>query len=70
MFHRLIKINNTIQRGWDKVSWIVYTCTGSSLMGVLISTAIPQAAMPVTAVLIMFSAAVYYCIGKTHDKHH
>ena len=70
MLSRIIKINNTIQHGWDKVSWFVYTITGSSLLGVLISTINPMAAMPGTVLLVAISAVVYYYLGKTHNKHH
>jgi hypothetical protein len=68
MIAKAIKINATIQHGWDKVNWLVYTLTGCSLLGVLISSIYPSAALPGTAISLAASASVYYCIGKVQDK--
>jgi hypothetical protein len=69
MIAKAIKINATIQHGWDKVNWLVYTLTGCSLLGVLISSIYPSAALPGTAISLAASASVYYAIGKAHEKH-
>ena len=69
MIPRLIALNTTIQHGWDKVNWLVYTLTGCSLLGVLVSNISPKAALPGTALTLVASASVYYAIGRTHERH-
>ena len=67
MIPRLIALNTTIQHGWDTVNWLVYTLTGCSLLGVLVSNISPSAALPSTALTLAASASIYYTIGRVHD---
>lgn len=67
MIKSLIKLNKTIQTGYNNVSWILNVIIGSSLISYIITglrliSLIPAFMLPIIV------TGTYYYIGRVHNK--
>jgi hypothetical protein len=67
MINRLITLNQTIIQGYNSVSWIPYTLTGSGFIGLVFDRF--GLALPSGGVMFALSVGAYYFIGHTHNVH-
>jgi hypothetical protein len=67
MINRLITLNQTIIQGYNSVSWIPYTLTGSGFIGLLFGNAVIGLVGGTGAFII--SSGIYWYIGHTHNVH-
>jgi len=69
MMAHIIRLNEKIQKGSNRVSWVQSTLAGSSVVGILLHYIMPATAAPGTVTVFGCSALGYYLIEKAHEKH-